>query len=441
MKSLWLALLALSAPALAAADNRIDTVRPDAPELADYGQYAVGVRTLTLTHRQQLDLTGDEDNATDPAPIPRTDRRLPVEIWYPAAADASGSHELEVLVRDGKTTATLTGRGIRDAEPLRTDNAFPLVIVSHGYPSNRFLMSPVTEKLASRGYVVAAIDHTDTTYSTLTSFPSALVHRSRDQLFTLDQLMAMAQQPDTFLHHLVKPDSAAIIGYSMGGYGAIISAGGGLTEAAMNTGDDTFSAPPGTLAPYRSGSEALAQQFDPRLKATVAIAPWGYRDGFFDDATLEGVRVPTLYIAGSRDDVVGYDDGVRATWQASTSVDRALLTFINANHNVGVVMPPPEEAYRDDPDAGFNLAMHYLDFVWDNVRMNNVSSHFITAWLDRYLKDDERAMPYLDLVPDAHDGVRRRHEDGTLKAGDTWWTGFPERSAQGLRFERLDAGQ
>jgi len=35
------------------------------------------------------------------------------------------------------------------------------VIISHGYPGNRFLLSHLAENLASKGFVVAAPDHPD----------------------------------------------------------------------------------------------------------------------------------------------------------------------------------------------------------------------------------------------------------------------------------------
>ncbi len=40
---------------------------------------------------------------------------------------------------------------------------FPLVFVSHGYPGSRYFMTYLTN-LESKGYVVAAIDHTDSVF-------------------------------------------------------------------------------------------------------------------------------------------------------------------------------------------------------------------------------------------------------------------------------------
>jgi predicted dienelactone hydrolase len=65
---------------------------------------------------------------------------------------------------------TLTGKAVRDAT-AKNAGVFPLVIVSHGYPGNRFLLSHLTENLASKGYVVVAIDHTDSTFHEFKIFP------------------------------------------------------------------------------------------------------------------------------------------------------------------------------------------------------------------------------------------------------------------------------
>ena len=47
--------LLLAGPA-AADDNRIDTIRPDAPALAKYGGLSIGVKTILLTNTKQLDI-------------------------------------------------------------------------------------------------------------------------------------------------------------------------------------------------------------------------------------------------------------------------------------------------------------------------------------------------------------------------------------------------
>ncbi|MDD9909768.1 MAG: dienelactone hydrolase [Ahrensia sp.] len=430
------AFLALNMPA--SAENRIDTQRADAPELAAYGDFAVGVRQLEMSNPNQIDILKIDPKAEKPAEWPRYDRPLTVEVWYPAAQDASGDTALKAYLRDGKTEVSLQGKAVRDAVPIETDQIFPLVIISHGYPGNRFLLSHLAENLASKGYVVASIDHTDSTYRTQAAFGSTLVNRPHDQLFVLQQFEDMAKDEGSFLNGRVDASNAAIIGYSMGGYGAIITAGGGVTQQSV---DYPWGGPHGTLDVHKSGTETHNALPDARVKTAIAIGPWGMNTGFWNAETLKGVQIPMFFVAGGVDDVSGYDNGVRAIWQATTSVDRSLLTYNNANHNAGAPMPAPKEANRFDEALGFNLAEHYSDAVWSNERMNNIAQHFVTAWLGKYLKGDTAMDAYFDLIPSSNDSVWAKNEDGSNKPEHNHWAGFPNRTAKGLRFESLKAGE
>lgn len=422
------------------AENRIDVMRGDAPGLAAYGSQTIGVRTLQFVNPNQIDMKKIDPTLPKPFPWPRYGRPLTVEVWYPADRNATGSSTLNAIIRD-KTEVALQGKAIRDAAPAKNVGALPLVIISHGYPGNRYLLSPLAENIASKGYVVASIDHTDSTYETLIAPGSSLVNRPLDQMFVLNQIAKLARDPKSFLNGKVDANNTALIGYSMGGYGVTIAAGAGLTKKAVDTVNARLSAPYGLLAIHQSGSESHKTLIDPRVRTAIAFAPWGIIGGFFDAETLKGIKIPMLFVAGSVDDVVGYEDGVKATWKAVTSVDRALLTFENANHNVGALMPPPKEAYQVDKNLDMNLTNHYIDSVWDNVRMNNVSQHFVTAWLGKYLKSDAKMDSYLDLVPESGKAVWAVDKDGTTKPEHTYWKGFPNRTAKGLRFEKLKAGE
>ena len=63
-----------------AADNRIDTVRFDAPELARFGDFDIGVRTLEVTAPGRPDIL----NTVNGGDTRDYDRTLIVEVWYPA---------------------------------------------------------------------------------------------------------------------------------------------------------------------------------------------------------------------------------------------------------------------------------------------------------------------------------------------------------------------
>lgn len=427
MRTLPIALSLLTA-ATAHAENRIDIVRPDAPELAHYGDHKIGVTTITFTNPDQIDVVNTEAEGD----IARYDRDVTVEIWYPATAETQSGGTLTTLVRDGVTKAVLTGQAVRDAVP-DTGQAFPLVIISHGYPGNRFLLSHLAENIASKGYVVASIDHPDSTYDDQTAFGSTLVNRPWDQRFVIDQMAALEGD----LGSIIEGDNVAIVGYSMGGYGALIYAGAGVTKAST---EYTWGAPQGLLERNMMGTESHASLEDDRVKAFVTFGPWGNNTGFWDADGWAGITKPLMLIAGSVDDVSQYD-AIRGIFDNTKNTTRHLLTFENANHNAGAPMPAPVESYDLPAEDGWFPFGHYSDAVWDTTKMNNVSQHFVTGFLDLHLKAQAEKATYFDLVSDGNDAVWSVDDNGEPDADHTYWEGFRPRSAFGLIFQTKETGQ
>lgn len=415
--------------------NRIDQLRPDAPALAAHGPHAIGVRTLEVSNPNQINILAVNEGQ----PLPRYDRPLTLEVWYPAAlaeGEAQGG-SYDVFLRDGKTQVELHGKAVRDAAPLTTAGSFPLVLISHGYPGNRFLMSHLGENLATKGYVTVSIDHTDSTYNDKAAFGSTLVNRRLDVAFALSEISRLAVEEGHFLAGIVDSNNTGLIGYSMGGYGAVITAGGGVTETSV--GYD-WGAPARTLAMHQAGSERHEAQMDPRIKAVIPVAPWGMTRDFWDAEGLAAVRIPAFFMAGSQDGVSGYEDGVQAIFEQSINAERYLLTFDHAGHNAAAPIPAPVEAWQPSPHLDFVPFEHYADPVWDSLRMNNIAQHFATAFLGKHLKGDASMEAYLDLVEDAEEGVEALNDDGTLKAEHSAWKGFKKGTAKGLSLQHKRAG-
>lgn len=407
-------------------NNRIDVIRLDAPALANLGVYKVGVKTLKLTNPNQLDVVNAKSDGTTPI----YNRPLTVEVWYPAKlATGQAAGEYKAMTRDGKTTTTLFGKAVREAAPDATGGPYPLVIMSHGYPGNRFLLSHLGENLSSKGYVVVSIDHTDSNYENILAFGSTLLNRSLDQLFVLNEMAKLnANDPGVTLKGLINADNTALIGYSMGGYGALNTIGAGFTAASVGF---SWGTPNGALAVRQQGNATYQASLDSRIKAAVVFAPWGYNAGFWDATGLAGVRVPVFFVAGSVDRISGYSPGVRNLYEGSINAQRYLLTYENADHNAGAPIPAPKETFSltcGTVTSPFVCSEHYTDPVWDNVRMNNIAQHFSTAFLNKFLKADVAMDSYLELVPNAIDGV-----------GATYWKGFASKTAVGLRLERMSA--
>jgi predicted dienelactone hydrolase len=405
----------------------------DAPELAKRGPYAVGVRTLSVTNPGQPDIL-NFSKETGKAPL--YDRPLTLEVWYPAALAAGQEERTDyemVLAGPAPKTFHIAGKAARDATPAK-GGPFPLVIVSHGYPGSRVFLSYLTENLASKGYVVAAIDHTDSVLGAVKPFPSTLLNRSKDQWFAIDTLSAMAAKGDSFLAGLADPSRVAVIGYSMGGYGALTTAGAGYSK----TGLPAKLIPGGYLNELMAGEAAYEGKDKKNLKAVVAIAPWGAQPPYksWDAAGLAGIHIPSLFIAGDQDDISDYGQGIQKAFEGATNSDRCLLVYENARHNVGGNPAPPEA-------LGSMTTREFFDEpVWRKDRISAINQHFITVFLDLYLKGDESRRSFLQVKPEksndskwpvsAGEVTGERYSGGVEKNGSLYWKGFQRRWALGL---------
>lgn len=367
---LSLALLAVALPA--AADWVVGDARPDAPALAARGAYAVGVRTESLVHRDQFDIL----RASAANPAPRYDRALTLEVWYPAQL-AAGEREAVVYTdvlgagannpARPNTPFTFTGRAARDAAAVK--GAFPLLIVSHGYPGSRLQMSYLTENLASKGYVVVAIDHLESTRADKAGFASTLLNRPLDDQFVLDTVAGWSLPGSGhFLAGVADAEHTALIGYSMGGYGALVAAGAAADPLALKPLGVSDTTPFVARAP------------DPRIRAVVAFAPWGGARQLWRSASLAKLRAPVLFVAGEQDTIAGYEDGVLRLAQEAVNAPRYLLAYQNARHNIAA-NPPPAAAYANSEDFSA-----YAESAWDSARINNINQHVVTAFLEHTLR-------------------------------------------------------
>ncbi len=413
--------------------NRIDIVTPQAPELAAHGKFAIGVRTLQVVDKDRPDIL----NTKAGSPTARYDRSLTLEIWYPAklAADQKPGGEYRILTRDPKITATIYGQAVRDASPYASGEAFPLVILSHGYPGNRFLLSHLGENLAGKGFVVVSIDHKDSTYEDQKSFASTLYNRPIDQLFVLKEMARLsAPNSGNFLSGMIDATRTGLVGYSMGGYGVVNAIGGGFRKTS-----ETFPiAPPNGLLSQRGAENAeYRKTIDPRIRAAVAIGPWGMNTGFWDAEGLKGIRTPVLFVAGSADQTSGYEQGTRKIFLEATNADRYLLTFVHAGHNAAAPIPAPWEVYLSGASAMSSPFNHYADPVWDTTRMNNILQHFVTVFFGLHLRGEQDKKSYLELVPSGKDALYSVDKEGKPTANHTYWKGFQQKTAVGLTLEHL----
>ena len=161
------------------------------PELAPRGSHAIGVRTVELKGMQSVDIRA----ALAGKGIVSAPRAVSAEIWYPADVPEDARQISFYPDHMGmKNTGDLEefhflGRAVRDAEPDTEGGPYPVVILSHGYPGSRYIMSNLAENLAGKGYVTLAVGHTDTMYTDWDeeiSMFTAMINRTADQRFAVD---------------------------------------------------------------------------------------------------------------------------------------------------------------------------------------------------------------------------------------------------------------
>ena len=273
---------------------------------APTGPHSVGTRVVELVDAAR----------EDPYLADGSKRRLLLRFWYPASvgngcksapySDAKVwsyfSELLGVRLPSVQTNSCLQARVL--------DGAYPVVIFSHGFTGTFTDYSFLFEDLASRGYIVASVDHTYE--ATAVAFPdghmvksvlgshldrnmrtdeqtlsAAETVRLGDIQFVMDELPRLdSDRRSPFAGHL-DTASIAIAGHSLGGLTAL---------------------------------QALQQ--DSRIRAAVLL------DGIVPDATIEATDKPVLVLDAGR---TQWSDDERRLWSRLQG-PRYAVNLRNAEH-------------------------------------------------------------------------------------------------------------
>ncbi|AXJ94409.1 MULTISPECIES: dienelactone hydrolase [unclassified Sphingomonas] len=398
----------------------------DAPELAALGAYPIGVADATFVQPGQLYPLPD---GSEPVVA---DRRLAVKIWYPAAAAGGGTTYRTALPGEDTKPVAFDIPGLATPGVRVAAGRFPLIILAHGGSNTPEVMSWLGENLASKGYVVVAPAFGDPPISlrTLASMAGPLARRPLDIVFVAAEAQRRARAGDGPLA-AADPDRTALVGYSMGGYGVLAAAGGRLApqlEPATRR----------VLAPFVAGAPRAGELKVAGLKAVVSIAPPRILGNLplWADGGMTSVTAPILFIVGSQDRVVGYDPGVRTLFSEASRTRRYLLTFREAAHSIALIGAPASMTHTFWDKDWFE------DGVWRKDRLIAIQTHFITAFLARYVKDDAAKAAYIDgLTTDSDTGVWATAPAGRYAGyspgapASTIWKGFQPSKRAGMSFE------
>ncbi|MBJ7388548.1 MAG: dienelactone hydrolase family protein [Sphingomonadaceae bacterium] len=395
--------------------------RAEMPELSGRGPLAIGTRQVEFKN---------------------VNRTIGLRFWYPAekqqkASDITYQHTRSV---SGQQSLQIHERGyaILGAKPDQSSK-FPLVLISHGYGGWAEHMSQLGEALSSHGYVVASIDHRDPPFhdgaSFAASFGSVLLNRATDQQSALREICQGRLKNNPAVEQL-DCKNIAIIGFSMGGYGALTTAGIGLDAQAPAY----LQMPPAMRAALPKVDLQLAQS----IKAVVAMAPWGAQPSanVWAEKDLAAFATPLLLIGGDQDDVVNFREGISRLFAGAQSSDRYMLVYREAAHNIAgnpVALPS---------NADFSSIEYVSDPVWRKERIEAINQHFIRAFLDIWLKNNRASRAYLNVPTRiSNEGQWPSafgQQWGGMVAGDKqpgYWRGFQRRWARGLELHHKSAGE
>lgn len=151
---------------------------------------------------------------------------LPAPMWDQRIAADTGLYATAGFdVEFAKVAPKLVGHRFLDVPVSADAGKLPVVLYSHGVPTFRKLASHRAEELASHGYLVVAVEHSD---CWATEFPDGrylagklsgdLSGRLRDMTFLLDELAVLNNSDPLFAGRL----DLDRIGVTGGGYGGMV---------------------------------------------------------------------------------------------------------------------------------------------------------------------------------------------------------------------------
>ncbi|MBK1989556.1 alpha/beta hydrolase [Sphaerospermopsis aphanizomenoides BCCUSP55] len=190
----------------------------------------------------------------------------------------------------------------------------PVIVFSHGFGLVRTDLRYLAEHLASHGYVVAALEHPGSNFTsrelalknkTPLLKPQEFVDRPRDISFVVDELAKLNQTANNPLQGKLLTNNVMVVGYSFGGTTALALGGGELQIASLKQSCEQNAAKLTLLQNFLCVAKELPENSyqlrDERIKQIVALSP--ATSLLFGETGLTKVQVPTLVLTGSADDI------------------------------------------------------------------------------------------------------------------------------------------
>lgn len=242
----------------------------------------------------------------------------------------------------------------RNAAPI-ADRRFPVVLLSHGRRGGPLSHRELATALARAGFIVILPTHVGDAYGSPPAPTQSriLIDRPRQAEASLNAVLT-----DTRFSASVDENRIGMIGFSAGGYTALILAGAKpdfrAAVAYCSTHDDPGSCPrrvaQGGTTPVAESAAAITPELaawkpplDRRVKALVLMDPLAV---MFDASALSAVRVPTLLYRPQNDAYLG--SAVNALAVATGLQPRPQMEVVPGNHFV-FIDPCPDSIALDQP--------------------------------------------------------------------------------------------
>lgn len=198
---------------------------------------------------------------------------------------------------------------------IATDN-IPVIIISHGVASNRGTFAYLAEHLASHGYAVVTLEHSETSSDRLFRFfwaqdrapdPIDLLHRPQDITAVLNELVQQqAIAPSTSPLKNFNLQSVGLLGQSLGGYTALASAGAAIDWQYLENSCAMLQERPSLnfsmfvqCSLLQVPKDTSLEVADPRVSAIIALNPLS--SAIFGPSGLENISIPVMLVAGTED--------------------------------------------------------------------------------------------------------------------------------------------
>ena len=309
MKSLHLlvsALISISFLMSACAGENPEAIDPI--HYGERGDFEVGQRVASLSYQ---------------APGSSGDRELEVVIWYPTRESTS----LQPVFKTDDVWI--------DA-PIAPEGNFPLAIFSHGTTVFADVGHPLTEHLASHGFVVMAPNHTGDTAQNLGEPRQTEMYLLRPSDISAVIDWAYALPEDDSLSGRIT-DDVVVTGHSMGGYSILAAAGATFSSDALDGCVTSTEAELCSNMTDENRSLFEAGLTDDRIDVLIPMAP-RYADVLGPaGAGVGAIDIPVLLMTSSQDQRALNEVDGDAYWNSLTSPGSMRVNLETGGHHSFVI--------------------------------------------------------------------------------------------------------